>query len=135
MSWQCLFVGKIFCNCKEDLICLVVLYMGPKEPTLSVIVAQIVFITLILDKTKRICSYFMIRWKELVDIPVNNYSDIVIHFDQYLLKNTFKLLVSEKNDITYLLTLPLQIIHECDLCEFSSGLRHWYLSEIYHVYA
>lgn len=45
----------------------------------------------------------MIRWKELVDIPVNNYSDIVMHIDQYLLKNTFKLLVSEKIDLTYLL--------------------------------
>lgn len=124
MSWQCLFVGKIFCNCKEDLICLVVLYMGPKEPTLSVIVAQIVFITY---KTK-LKEYAHILWsgeKKLVDIPVNNYSDIVIHIDQYLLKNTFKLLVSEKNDLTDLHTLPLQIIHQCDLCEFSSELRHF----------
>lgn len=108
--------------------------MGPKEPTPSVIVAQIVFITY---KTK-LKEYAHILWsgeKKLVDIPVNNYSDKVIHTYQYFLKKTFKLLVGEKNDLTNLLTLPLQIIHGCDLCEFSSELRHWYISEIYHVYA
>lgn len=65
----------------------------------------------------------MNRWKKLFDIPVNNYSDIVIHIDQYLPKNT----VNEKTDLAYLLTHPLKIIHECDLCEFNSELRHRYI--------
>lgn len=69
----------------------------------------------------------MNRWKKLFDIPVNNYSDIAIHIDQYLPKNT----VNEKIDLAYLLTHPLKIIHECDLCEFNSELRHIYISEMH----
>lgn len=76
----------------------------------------------------------MNRWKKLFDIPVNNYWDLIIHNDQYLLKNRFNLLVNQKNDLTYLLTLPLKIIHECDLCEFNSELRHRYISEMHKLF-
>lgn len=100
--------------------------MGPKEPTPSVNVVQRFFITHN-TKLKEISSYFMNRWKKLFDIPVNNYSDIVIHIDQYLPKNT----VNEKIDLAYLLTHPLKIIHECDLCEFNSELRHRYIFQRY----